>query len=326
MPQTVSKNIIKAVTLLKKGGAVVFPTETVYGLGALAFNKKAVKKIFKIKGRPGDNPLIVHIGDIKQLNRLTDEIPPESKKLIQKFWPGPLTLVFKKRKKVPSIVTAGLKTVAVRMPSHPIALRLLKILNEPVAAPSANRSGRPSPTRYLDVVQELGDRADFILDGGNSKHGLESTVLDVTKKPFRVLRHGSISEETLKKICPDIFCSVHLKSKQAARSPGMKHRHYVPNCTVLTIKPNRWVQTIQKYKDKNARIGVLSFSKKIPKQKNIVFIRKLNRSHKKYAQQLYSTFFEAERSKIDLLFVESISERGIGSAIMDRIKRASAKK
>lgn len=326
MPSAISKNISKAVRLLKKGGVVVFPTETVYGLGAQAFNSKAVKKIFKIKGRPCDNPLIVHIGRANQLNSLAQNIPNEAAKLIQHFWPGPLTLVFKKRKEVPSVVTAGLNTIAVRMPRHPIALKLLRQLKEPVAAPSANRSGRPSPTRYSDAVQEIGHRADFILDGGKTRHGIESTVLDMTRKPFRILRQGSISKETLQKVSPQIFDHPRQKKILIARSPGTKHRHYVPNCSVVIVSPARWLKTIQKQKTKPIRIGVLSFSKTIPNQKNIVFIKKLNRNKERYAQQLYSSFFEAERLKIDLLFVESISEKGIGSAIMDRIKRASAKK
>jgi L-threonylcarbamoyladenylate synthase len=313
-----------AVRVLKSGGLVAFPTETVYGLGARLSDKKAIRKIFEIKGRPSDNPLIVHIHDKKQLKLLAQEIPDLAKKLMEQFWPGPLTFVLKKTTAVPSCATAGLKTVAIRMPSHPIAYRLLKELNEPIAAPSANRSGRPSTTRYKDVCKELGDRVESILDGGKTKFGLESTVLDVTVHPFRILRPGSVTAEELNKVVPNISAFSTRKMPKIAHSPGMKHRHYVPHCKVVVVQPERWKETIEKWKNKKIRIGILSLTQESPHQKNIIFKKMLNRNTFKYAKNLYATFFEAERAKVQILFVESMDRKGLGFAIMDRLMRASA--
>ncbi|MBI3012930.1 MAG: threonylcarbamoyl-AMP synthase, partial [Elusimicrobia bacterium] len=194
----------QAVQVLRRGGVVCFPTETVYGLGARLFDEMAIRAVYQIKGRPRDNPLIVHISDLKMLELLAVGMPLETQNLVKKFWPGPLTIVCKKSEFVSRSVTAGLETVAIRMPRHPVATELLSALKEPIAAPSANRSGRPSPTRHEDVLREMRGKADLILDGGQSDFGLESTVVDLAHRPFRILRPGCVTAEELKTVLPEI--------------------------------------------------------------------------------------------------------------------------
>lgn len=302
---------------------VVFPTETVYGLGARLFSPKGIQKIYSVKGRPSDNPLIVHIARLEQMSLLTEDLPAGAERIIKKFWPGPLTLVCRKSALVPKTVTAGLETVAVRMPSHPVARKLIEAVGEPIAAPSANRSGRPSPTRYADVVRELGGDADLILDGGSSEFGLESTVLDVTRVPFKILRPGSITLEALKKVFPKIALSAKLGKSGRAASPGMKHRHYQPACKVVLVDPKRWKKTVASWSRKNLLIGLLSRAKSIPLSSAVVFNQSFSREED-YAKNLYRSFFEAEKKDVDVLLVERTAGTGLGAAIMDRLNRASA--
>lgn len=315
------KSIANAVDILKRGGVVAFPTETVYGLGARLGDPAAIQKIFSIKGRPSDNPLIVHIADFNQLKLLARHVPASAKKLAARFWPGPLTLVLKRSASVSSSVTAGLDTVAVRMPKHPLALELIRELGEPVVAPSANLSGRPSSTHYRDVIRELGNKVDLVLKGGKSESGLESTVVNLTRTPPRLLRPGTITMETLKKFLPELTLAAKSKSGSAA-SPGMKHRHYQPRCKVIMVKREQWAETIAGWTKKNLRLGVIAYDQRIPTSKNIV-LKKIHHDKRDYARSLYSDFFQAEKSRVDVLLVESISKKGIGLAIMDRLSRAS---
>lgn len=220
----------QAALLLQKGDVVAFPTETVYGLGARVFSEEAIQKIFSIKKRPSDNPLIVHISKLQDVERLALEIPKNFYLLAARFWPGPLTMVLQKRPEVPSIVSAGHPTIAIRMPAHPLALRLIQEVGEPIVAPSANVSGRPSPTNAADVREDLGETVPLILDGGECSIGIESTVIDLTRQNPVILRPGAITRQALEEVLqtPILLAT----EKDPIRSPGMKYRHYAPKAKV----------------------------------------------------------------------------------------------
>jgi L-threonylcarbamoyladenylate synthase len=256
------KIIERAAKIIKKGGLVAFPTETVYGLGANALNKKAVKKIFEVKKRPLDNPIIVHIADFKNLKKLAKRIPKEAEILAKKFWPGPLTFVLFKKKIVPNEVTGGQNTVAIRMPKNKIALELIKKSGVPIAAPSANLAGRPSPTEAKHVFEDFGEKIDLILDGGKTKIGVESTVLDLTKKSPEILRPGGASFEELKKNLPNLRLHPSLLGKKLRgkpKSPGMRYRHYAPKAELILAKNSKEIKKlIKKYKKFGKKIGVMA--------------------------------------------------------------------
>ena len=223
--------------VIQEGGLVAFPTETVYGLGANALEEEAIYKIFEAKGRPADNPLIVHIANINELDMLVEEYSGLVKKVISKFWPGPLTIVFKKKDIIPEIVTAGLDTIAVRMPSSKIARKLIEMAGVPIAAPSANLSGKPSPTTVLHVIDDLTGKVDCIIDGGNCEVGLESTVLDLSTDIPTILRPGCVTYEELQEVLPDIvFDSALSDSAITPKSPGMKYVHYSPDADVYILE------------------------------------------------------------------------------------------
>lgn len=315
--------IEKAVRILRKGGIVAFPTETVYGLGANVFDRGAVEKIFKAKGRPGDNPLIVHISDLSQLKRLAAQVPKDAESLMRRFWPGPLTFVFKKRPEVPSRVTAGLSTVAVRMPGHPLARRLIRAFGHPIAAPSANVSGRPSATNYQAARRELAGKADMILRGSASRIGIESTVLDCTRRPFRILRPGFVTLEDLRKYVPVRAFGTRSGFKGAAPSPGMKHRHYRPNCRVVPVSSGRWSGKLRELLKDNMKLGALSFRSKIPDHSRIIFSRNFRGNSGRMARELYPSFLTAEKRGVDVLVVEEPQKKGLGAAILDRLRRAA---
>ena len=316
-------NIKQAVEILKKGGLVCFPTETVYGLGAALFNERAIRKIYKVKGRARNNPLIVHIADAQQLETLVGKISQDVQKLIKKFWPGPLTIVCKRKAVVPSQVSAGLNTVAVRMPKNPVARKLIRMLGEPIAAPSANRSGRPSPTRYADVVKELGDQVDLVLNEKPSRLGLESTVVDTTRIPFQILRPGFVTLEDLKKVVPHVQPPSAKLNPKVFRSPGVGHPHYQPSFPVVLVRSKVWKKTLSKWKNKKLRLGVFSYRKEIPAYSSIVYSRKFFGDKVEYARNLYSNFFEAEEAGVEMLLAESVDKKGVGLALMDRLSRAS---
>jgi len=248
-PKKPEKQLIKmASDVLKESNLVAFPTETVYGLGAGAFNRKAVAKIFNAKGRKADNPLIVHIADRKDLNKLAKNIPNEARLLANAFWPGPLTLVLEKKDIIPSNVTSGLDTVAIRMPSNKIALELIRA-SGPIAAPSANLSGRPSGTSVKHVIQDFDGKINCIIDGGDSKIGLESTVVSLASSPPLLLRPGYITLEQLRKYLPEI--EVHksikgLKIDGKVASPGMKYKHYSPKAKVILAENDKEIKEIRK--------------------------------------------------------------------------------
>ena len=314
--------------LLRKGECIAFPTETVYGLGANALNEVAVAKIFLAKGRPSDNPLIVHCHDQSQLQELVTGWSRDVQILMDRFWPGPLTLVLTKREAVPANVTGGLTTVAVRIPNHPVALALLKAAALPVAAPSANISGKPSPTRAEHVWQDLNGRIPAIIDGGPTGGGLESTVLDCTSRPFRLLRPGGITVEQLEEFGPILVDpGVHQGQTENPRSPGMKYKHYAPNAQVVLVTGARIQAGIQEqaeyYQGQNLKVGILAFSESAGKYNAPVLDMGPRRNLTIAAAGIYHLLRETDRLNFDVILIEGVGDEHLGLAIMNRFRKAA---
>lgn len=251
--------IAAAGEMIKTGGLVVFPTETVYGLGADGLSADAVKKIFKAKGRPSDNPLILHVADFEMAEKI-GEINPSARLIMEKFWPGPVTVIVKKKDIVPAEVTAGLDTVAIRMPENEIARALIAAAGVPVAAPSANLSGKPSPTAFRHAFDDMNGRVDMIIDGGDCDIGIESTVVDTTSTPPTVLRPGGITAEMLREILPDTEIEEHKKEGTEGytpKSPGMKYKHYAPDAQVILYKSQeKLAQDITAFRAEGKKVGL----------------------------------------------------------------------
>ena len=296
-----ARSLRAAAARLRRGELVAFPTETVYGLGANALDEKAVAKIFAKKGRPHDNPMIVHVSDLKMLRRVADAPSPRAKALLARFWPGPLTLILSKKSSVPSSVTAGLDTVAVRMPQG-LARDLVRLAGVPIAAPSANLSGRPSPTTAAHVAEDFPDV--YVLDGGPTTHGLESTVLALEPHPV-VLRQGALSEEILRKLIPELKApSARTKKGGAAVSPGTKYTHYAPSRPLILFLRES---------------SLLSYAKTHPK----ALVLSLGSSPEEIAKNLFAAL--RTRRKGTELVVLAVPRRGIGRAVMDRLTRAATR-
>lgn len=300
----------QAADFIKHGGIVAFPTETVYGLGANVFDAKAVAKIFKAKMRPDDNPLIAHVGSLEQIAALTSKITPNAKKFIEAFFPAPLTLVLPKAEKVPLIATANLETIGVRMPKNELAQEFLRNCETPVVAPSANLSGKPSPTTWQAVFEDLNGRIDCILQGEATEIGLESTVVDCTSEIPLILRSGAISLEDLRKTVPETeFYQV--KKDEIIRSPGLKHRHYSPRAKVILISNFKF-----QISNSSAFIGL--------HKPEIEFdIVKICVSPEEYAHEVFAFFRKCDARNIETIYCETVAEKGIGLALMDRLRRAS---
>lgn len=320
----------EAVALIKQGECVAFPTETVYGLGANALDEEAVSKIFAAKGRPADNPLIVHICSMDQIDDLTAGCHPLAKDLMRRFWPGPLSLVLPKSHQIPGIVSAGLDTVAIRMPDHPLALELIRRSELPIAAPSANISGSPSPTRAEHVLVDLDGRIPMIVDGGPTGWGVESTVLDCTCLPFRVLRPGGVTVEQLRQfaeidIDPAVF---HNGVTEKPRSPGLKYRHYAPKAEVVLVVGDRIPETINQLARSpeyaGRKIGVLAVSEHLDAYPGLTVLD-LGPRHdpKTAAARLYSLLRAVDQLGLDVVFVEGFVEKEIGLAVMNRLRKAA---
>lgn len=308
-----TRSIRAAANEIKNGNIVAFPTETVYGLGANALDERAVRKIFAAKGRPSDNPLIVHIHSEKQISQLVKRTPNTARKLMRAFWPGPLTIVLPRRKIIPTIVSAGLETVGIRMPAHSTAKKFLQRVNVPIAAPSANISGRPSPTKWEHVYEDLHGKIPLILKGKHAQHGIESTVVDCTKKIPILLRPGSITLEALEKIVGKV--KIIVSKKSPAASPGMKHAHYQPKARVkLIAHPNE----IPLHQKNTAYIGITPC-----KRKNL---NENVRNEKQYAKKLFHFFRECDAKGIRIIYAQKVSHAGVGRALMDRLQRAAGKK
>lgn len=313
-----------AAAILRQGGTVIFPTETVYGLGANALSADAVKKIFAAKGRPADNPLIVHIADVTELSKLTADISPAAQKLIDAFWPGPLTLIFKKSPQIPSAVTGGLNTVAIRMPSSEIARKLLQITKLPIAAPSANLSGKPSPTSFRYVKADMDGRVDAIIDGGDCTVGVESAVLDVSGETPILFRPGKVTREQIENLIGPIKTVSHVQEGEAPKSPGLKYKHYAPNAKVLILHGS--LEQVQDYinHQKNLRVGMLVFDE-FPPLYGIAAKRSLGSRSKpqEAAHRLFTALRELDDEKADVILAPEIPDSGIFSAVRNRLYRAA---
>ena len=309
-----ARSLRAAAARLRRGELVAFPTETVYGLGANALDEKAVAKIFAAKGRPPDNPIIVHVSDQKMLRKVARPVPARAKKLIARFWPGPLTLILSKKSLVPSLVTAGLDTVAVRMPQG-LARDLVRLAAVPIAAPSANVSGRPSPTTAAHVAEDFPDV--FVLDGGPTAHGLESTVVALVPYPV-VLRQGALSEESLRKMIPGLRRSPS-GGRHAAQSPGTRYVHYAPSRPLILFLRKSSLLSYAKAHPKALVLCSTSLSSLFPKQR----ILPLGDSPEEIAHGLFAAL-RTRRRGTELLAL-AIPRRGIGRAVMDRLTRAATR-
>ena len=316
-------DLARASDILRSGGLVAIPTETVYGLGANALDKEACLRIFEAKGRPSDNPLIVHIAKVEQLDGIVSEVNENAKKLMKAFWPGPLTIVMKKADKIPFEVSAGLDTVAVRMPSHRIAHKLLEMCNIPVAAPSANTSGKPSPTSANHVFEDMNGKIDAIVDGGSCEVGLESTVIDVTEDIPKLLRPGGVTYEQLCDVLGNVIKNYEFKDGEVPKSPGVKYKHYAPKADVFIVK-----QSIEKHIndvfEKYNKIGVLCHNEySLP---NNCIVKNMGNNAQEYANTLFSHLREFDKENVDIIFAEDIDDKGINLAVSNRLYKAAGYK
>lgn len=308
-------SIAIAVELLNKGDIVAFPTETVYGLGADALNPYAVAKIFEAKKRPKFDPLIVHIGEKDWIFDIAEDLPPDAKKLIDAFWPGPLTIILKKKEIIPDIVTAGLTTVGIRMPSHPVALNLLRAFKKPVAAPSANPFGYMSPTKANHVAAMLKDRLPLILDGGDSVYGIESTIVSFAPNVIRIHRHGATIAEDL------IGITKHISEKKdngTCESPGELPYHYAPS------RPLKIIHTVDEIASEQSSFLAFRKPSATPKSK---YVRVLSEKGdtREAAANFFSYLIDLDKEDVDVIYAEVIPESGLGKAMMDRLRKASKK-
>jgi L-threonylcarbamoyladenylate synthase len=323
----IDEKIKKAAEIIKSGGVVAFPTETVYGLGANAYDEQAVKKIFELKGRPQDNPLIVHISKKQDVYIVAREIPEKAKVLIGEFWPGPLTLVLPKNPSIPDIVTAGLDTVAVRMPDHPIALKLIRLSGVPIAAPSANISGKPSATQPEHIKKYFGEKV-FLIEG-KVKIGIESTVLDLTENVPKILRPGAVTKEMIEKKIGKVELVEYKKADFIPKSPGLKYRHYAPDAElILVLRRDKMINFIKEnrrnWEEEGKKVCVFFFREKPKKFESSPNIKVSisGRSLREFAKNLFKILIE-KGEKYDILIFEGVDERGIGLGIMNRLKKAA---
>ncbi len=333
----------EAVRVLRGGGLVAFPTETVYGLGADAFNTRAVLRVFEVKMRPPDNPLIVHVSGIHMLDEVATEVPEDVVQVLEVAWPGPLTVVLRRSSRLPSVVSGGLDTVAVRAPAHPVALKLIESFGKPVAAPSANLSGRPSPTAAEHVLEDLGGRVDLLLDAGETFFGVESTVVDVLRNPPRILRPGPLGPEELERLfgrpveVPDYARGLELYSG-APPSPGLKYRHYSPEKKLLLVERGSCSEgeylgylreLVTQLTSTSVALVVSSETaeelSRIPGVEAVILGSRSNLYE--VAKNLYTSLRELDKlTEASLGIAESFEEKGIGLAIMNRLRKASSRR
>lgn len=316
--------LYEAAEIIKKGGTVVFPTETVYGLGANAYDRDAVLKIFIAKGRPQDNPLIIHISDISEIKNLTDDFNENAKKIAENFMPGPITIVVRKKNIIPDEVSAGLKTVGIRCPENLVAREFIEKCGCPVAAPSANVSGSVSATNFFDVKDELMGRVDGIIKGDSCDFGIESTVIDMTKNPPVILRPGSITYEMIKEIIPDVelhpsLISGKLEDKPA--SPGMKYKHYSPKAEVYMVygkysKISEWF-----FKEKTDGC-LFMFEEYLDKSEKNVYDIGSEKNLDIMANRIFSLLKKADYDGYKKIYIPAVEEKGIGFSVMNRLKKS----
>lgn len=317
------KMLVNAANTIKNGGLVLFPTETVYGIGADGLNEEAVKNIFIAKGRAQDNPLILHVSSIDMIKKLVLQVSDVEQKLIDNFFPGPLTIIFKKKKIVPNVITGGLDTVAIRMPENIIARDLIELSDTPIAAPSANISGKPSGTNIKDIFEELKNKVDYIIDGGDTKIGVESTVIRVINNKIHILRPGKITKEDLKKY-GDVIIDEHvlgdIKPNQKVLSPGMKYKHYAPTTKCLLIYSEDDKKLINKINELyNDDVMVIATNKISKKYKNSI---NLGETLDEISHNIFKALRYADNQKKKLIIIEGVAAKGLGLAIMNRLIRA----
>ncbi|MFD2552422.1 L-threonylcarbamoyladenylate synthase [Bizionia sediminis] len=314
----ISKNISEAVTILKSNDVVAIPTETVYGLAGNIYSQKAIKKIFEVKQRPFFNPLIVHVHSMAQVDELVSEFPPEAKKLATTFWPGSLTLILPKKDTVPDIITAGKNSVAIRMPNHPTTLSLLKALNTPLAAPSANPFNRISPTTAQHVKEYFNNCIPLVLDGGPCKNGIESTIIGFENNTAVVYRFGAISIEDIEAVIGKV--QIKTTSKTTPNAPGMLAKHYAPK--TKTYLSNNLEDFIQSHPNK--RIGVICFKNPLSNQ-HVAHTEVLSATGnlKEAAAKLYQTLHKLDTLNLDIIVAERLPDVGLGKSVNDRLERAT---
>ncbi len=342
------ESLKEAGELIKSGELVAFPTETVYGLGADALNKEASKKIYAAKGRPSDNPLIVHVADFESLDKIVKEVPREAKLLADAFWPGPLTMCFYKKEIIPDETTGGLPTVGIRMPSHPVALEFIRAAGGYIAAPSANTSGRPSPTLAAHVFDDMKGRIPMIIDGGEVGIGIESTIVDFTGDKVTLLRPGYITKEMLEEaLGKEVYVDPAVDGTSAdahPKAPGMKYRHYAPKAELILIEGNEKEAVFSKMNELAKKVllegkgcGIMvtqenmevfeQMAKSIGAESRIV-IKNLGQEDDEasVARHLYKVLRDFDEESVDVIYSESFSQSGVGQAVMNRLIRAAGHK
>jgi L-threonylcarbamoyladenylate synthase len=326
--------IKKAAEVIKSGGTVVFPTETVYGLGANALSAEACQKIFEAKGRPQDNPLIVHVADF-DVSKYVKYVPDNAKRLMEAFWPGPLTIIMPKSDTIPEKVTGGLDSVAIRMPENKTARKLIELAGVPIAAPSANTSGRPSPTTIEHCIEDLKGKVNMIIGGEKCEVGLESTVVDTTGDSVVILRPGGVTKEMLESVVGEVLIDPAIMNKPSKdlvpKSPGMKYRHYAPKAPVTIVKGelDNIVTYInnrtREFESNGYRVGVMATEENF---ENYSSKYKLSIGSRKHlgiiAANLFDCLREFDKIDVNYIFAEGFSEEGLGLAIMNRLKKAAA--
>lgn len=328
------ENIKRAGEILKTGGLVSFPTETVYGLGANGLDETAVRKIYKAKGRPSDNPLILHISSIDQLDELAEEVSPEARRAMDAFWPGPITFILKKKASIPELITGGLDTVAVRMPDHDLARRILEAAGVAIAAPSANTSGRPSPTRAEHVMEDLSGKIDMLVDGGPSGIGIESTVLDLSGDIPLILRPGKITIEEIRKVLENVEEDKSIiKQDIVPKSPGQKYRHYAPSGEMVLFTGG--IDSIIKEMSKRSKedlkrgrkVAILATDETLASYDldDEIIIRSLGsrRDEETIAANLFSCLRELDSLGVEKIYAEGTGYDDLGMAIMNRMIKAA---
>ncbi len=334
-PENIDYNIIReAADIINNGGVVVFPTETVYGIGADALNDEACEKIFKAKGRPQDNPLIVHISEFDELYSLAETVPASAKILANKYWPGPLTMILYKKNVLSDKITAGLNTAAIRLPVNKIALALIKESKKPIAAPSANTSGKPSPTEAAHVIEDLIGKVDMIIDGGSTDIGLESTVIDMTSEIPMILRPGKVTREDIISVlgqCEYDPAIIKGSEKLVPKSPGQKYRHYSPKAKVILYKGSiekiikRINEDYDKFLEEGLKVGILSTTQTDEHYFGKLTILCGDRTKPlTISSNLFKSLREFDHMGVDIILAEAVDEKELGKAIMNRLGKASS--
>lgn len=332
--QLKDEELLEAARILREGGLVAFPTETVYGLGGNALDEQASEKIYAAKGRPSDNPLIAHISCMEELPALVREIPEAGRRLAEAYWPGPLTMIFRKKDEVPYETTGGLETVAVRMPSDPVASRLIRLAGVPVAAPSANTSGRPSPTRAEHVIEDLNGKIDMIIDGGQVGIGVESTIVDVSGETPVLLRPGAVTMEMLEAVLGRVDIDPAITGPVSAdikpKAPGMKYRHYAPKAEMVLVEGEmeqvvRYInQETKKAQKEGKTVGIICTEESRNLYPEGILEVIGSREHEEtVAHNLFAVLREFDNRKVDCIFSESFSRDQLGQAIMNRLCKAA---